>query len=296
VYNLLESVPNFSEGRDRSVLEAIRAAITHAGARVLDIHANEDHNRSVFTVVADPDALVEALAAGIAVAVGRIDLRNHAGIHPRVGAADVVPIVRFAPDDDRPERAARLLGRRIALLGVPVVAYGSLAGGTRPADFRKGGIEGLTERMKDGAVTSLFGPPLPHPSAGVVMLGVRPPLVAFNVDLDTDDVELARSIAAAIRERDGGLPGVQALGLRTSNGAQVSTNLIDIDATPLHVVVAEIERLAAEAGAGIRGSELVGLMPARAAAQAAGAALRLPGMAADRILEVATSGEFGTQA
>jgi glutamate formiminotransferase / 5-formyltetrahydrofolate cyclo-ligase len=295
VYNLLESVPNFSEGRDRSVLEAIRAAITHAGARVLDIHADEDHNRSVFTVVADPDALVEALAAGIAVAVGRIDLRNHEGIHPRVGAADVVPIVRFAPDDDRPERAARLLGRRIALLGVPVVAYGALGGGTRPADFRKGGLEGLTERMKDGATTSLFGPPLPHPSAGVVLLGVRPPLVAFNVDLDTDDVELARSIAAAIRERDGGLPGVQALGLRTSNGAQVSTNLIDIDATPLHAIVAEIERLAGEAGAGIRRSELVGLMPARAAAAAAAAALRLPGMSADRTLEVATSGEFGTQ-
>jgi glutamate formiminotransferase / 5-formyltetrahydrofolate cyclo-ligase len=296
MYGLLESVPNFSEGRDRGVLEAIRAAMANAGARVLDIHADEDHNRSVFTVVADPDGLVEALAAGIAVAVGRIDLRNHEGVHPRVGAADVVPIVQFAADDDRPERAARLLGRRIALLGVPVVAYGALADGTRPAAYRQGGLERLVERMGAGEVTAMFGPGTPHPSAGVVLLGVRPPLVALNVDLDTGDVELARSIAAAIRERDGGLPGVQALGLRTSNGAQVSTNLIDIDATPLHVIVAEIERLAAEAGAGVRRSELVGLMPARAAAQAAGAALRLPGMAADRTLEVATSGEFGTQA
>jgi glutamate formiminotransferase len=178
---------------------------------------------------------------------------------------------------------------------VPVVAYGALADGTRPAAYRQGGLERLVERMGAGEVTAMFGPGTPHPSAGVVLLGVRPPLVALNVDLDTGDVELARSIAAAIRERDGGLPGVQALGLRTSNGAQVSTNLIDIDATPLHVIVAEIERLAAEAGAGVRRSELVGLMPARAAAQAAGAALRLPGMAADRTLEVATSGEFGTQ-
>ncbi|MDX6591886.1 MAG: glutamate formiminotransferase / 5-formyltetrahydrofolate cyclo-ligase [Gaiellales bacterium] len=295
MYGLLESVPNFSEGRDRTILEAIRAAMANAGARVLDIHSDEDHNRSVFTVVADPDGLVEALAAGIAVAVGRIDLREHEGVHPRVGAADVVPIVRFAPDDDRPERAARLLGRRIALLGVPVVPYGALADGTRPASYRQGGIERLTERMNAGEVTPLFGPASPHPSAGVVLLGVRSPLVALNVDLESDDVELARSIAAQVRERDGGLPGVQALGLRTSKGAQVSTNLIDIDATPLHVLVSEIERLASEAGAGIRGSELVGLMPARAAAQAAGSALRLPGMSADRTLEVATAGEFGTQ-
>jgi glutamate formiminotransferase len=293
MYGLLESVPNFSEGRDRGVLEAIRAAMANAGARVLDIHADEDHNRSVFTVVADPDALVEALAAGIAVAVGRIDLRRHEGVHPRVGVADVVPIVQFSPDDDRPERAARLLGRRIALLGVPVVAYGALGGGSRPAAYRQGGLERLDERMQAGEVSSMYGPAAPHPSAGVVLLGVRPPLVALNVNLDTPDVELARSIAATVRERDGGLPGVQALGLQTSNGAQVSTNLIDIDATPLHVVVAEIERLAAEAGAGITGSELVGLMPARAATAAAGAALRLPGMAADRTLEVAASGEFG---
>ncbi|MDX6552315.1 MAG: glutamate formiminotransferase / 5-formyltetrahydrofolate cyclo-ligase [Gaiellales bacterium] len=295
MYGLLESVPNFSEGRDRSVLEAIRSAMANAGARVLDIHADEDHNRSVFTVVADPDGLVEAIAAGIAVAVGRIDLRRHEGVHPRVGAADVVPIVRFAPDDDRPERAARLLGRRIALLGVPVVAYGALADGTRPAVYRQGGLDRLAERMTAGEVPSLFGPASPHPSAGVVLLGVRPPLVALNVNLDTDDVELARSIAASIRERDGGLPGVQALGLRTSKGAQVSTNLIDIDATPLHVLVSEVERLAAQAGAGIRESELVGLMPARVAAQAAGAALRLPEMTADRTLEVASAGEFGTQ-
>lgn len=278
------------------MLDAIGQAMADAGGRVVDVHADGDHNRSVFTVVAPAEQLVEALAAGIAVAVARIDLRSHEGVHPRVGAADVVPIVRFADDDDRPERAARLLARRVAMLGVPVLGYGELGDGRRPAFYRKGGPGRLAERLATGELQPLAGPDELHETAGAVLLGVRGPLVAFNIDLDIADVGVARSIAAAIRERDGGLPGVQAIGLalRSSGRAQVSTNLIDIDATPLWQVFSEVERLAAERGVGVHGSELVGLMPASVAAEVAGRALRLPAMAADRVLEVAAAGEFGT--
>ena len=296
--NLLEAVPNFSEGRDQEVLEAIGRAMTDAGGWVLDVHADADHNRSVFTVVAQPEQLVEALAAGISVAVARIDLTSHAGVHPRVGAADVVPVVRFDPADERPERAARALARRIAMLGVPVLGYGELEGGRRPAFYRRGGPAVLAERLAGGELEPLAGPAEPHPTAGVTLLGVRSPLIAFNVNLDSDDAELARDIAHQIRERDGGLPGVQAIGLAlTSSGrVQISTNLVDLEATPLHRVAEEVERLAGERGVTVHGAELVGLLPARAAAQAAARALRLPAMPPDRLLEVATGGEFGRAA
>jgi glutamate formiminotransferase len=293
MHGLLESVPNFSEGRDTALLETIRAAMTDAGGRVLDVHSDADHNRSVFTVVADPDSLVDALAAAISVAVARIDLTRHEGVHPRVGSADVVPLVRFDPDDDRPERAARALARRVAMLGVPALGYADLGEGRRPVFFRQGGTARLAERVAGGELEPLAGPAKLHPTAGAVLIGVRPPLVAFNLDLETDEIEVARDIAAAIRERDGGLAGVQALGLRAGGRAQVSTNLIDVDGTPLAEIVSTVDRLAAERGTSIVRSELVGLMPARVAAASAAAALRLPSLGPDRLLEVATAGEFG---
>jgi glutamate formiminotransferase len=291
---LLEAVPNFSVGRDPDVLAAIRAAI-EPRARVLDVHADADHNRSVFTCAGAADGLVEGLAAGIAVAAGLIDLAAHEGVHPRVGAADVVPIVRFRAGDPEPARVAHALGERIGRLGIPVIGYAELGDGRRPAFYRAGGTQGLAAKLAAGDAVPLYGPAQLHPTAGAVLLGVRPPLVAFNVDLRTDDVEVARAIAAAVRERDGGLPGVQALGLRLGrNGrAQVSMNLIDVAATPLHAVVAEVGRLAACHGVEVERGELVGLMPAATAAAAAGAALRIDGMAADRVLEVAAGGEFG---
>jgi glutamate formiminotransferase / 5-formyltetrahydrofolate cyclo-ligase len=291
---LLEAVPNFSVGRDLDVLAAIRAAI-EAHARVLDVHADADHNRSVFTCVGDADGLVEGLEAGIAVAAKRIDLGAHEGVHPRVGAVDVVPVVRFRAGDPGPLRVARALGERIGRLGIPVLGYAELGDGRRPADFRAGGTDGLAAKLAAGDAVPLYGPARLHPTAGAVLLGVRPPLVAFNVDLGTDDVELARAIAAAVRGRDGGLPGVQALGLRLgrSGRAQVSMNLIDVGATPLHLVVAEVARLASERGVQVERGELVGLMPAATAAAAAGSALRIDGMTADRVLEVAAGGEFG---
>jgi len=294
MHGLLEAVPNFSVGRDPGVLAAIRRAI-EGHARVLDVHADADHNRSVFTCVGGADGLVDGLAAGIAVAVERIDLAAHEGVHPRVGAADVIPIVRFREGDPEPARVAHALGERIGRLGIPVLGYAELGDGRRPAFFRAGGTEGLAARISAGEAVPLYGPARLHPTAGAVLLGVRPPLVAFNVDLRTDDVEVARAIAAAVRARDGGLAGVQALGLRLAGSgcAQVSMNLIDVTATPLHVVVAEVVRLAGERGVEVERGELVGLMPAATAAAAAGAALRIDGMAADRVLEVAAGGEFG---
>ena len=291
---LLESVPNFSEGRDAATLDVIRRALA-AHVRVLDVHADADHNRSVFTCIGPPADLVEGLAAAIAAAAERIDLRTHEGVHPRVGAADVVPFVRFQAGDAEPEHAARLLGERVGALGIPVLGYGDLGGGRRPASLRTGGVEALAARLESGEVEPLFGPAKLHPTAGAVLLGVRPPLVAFNLELDTGDIEVARAVATAVRARDGGLPGVQALGLRLAGTgrAQVSMNLIDVAVTPLHRVIREVERLAAEHDAAVVGGELVGLMPASVAASVAGSALRLPGLSPDRILEVAAAGEFG---
>ena len=292
---LLECVPNFSEGRDEAALAAIRAAI-EAHARVLDVHADADHNRSVFTCVGTEAGLVEGIAAGVAEAAARIDLRRHEGVHPRVGAADVVPFVRFAAGDEAPERAARAVGERIGASGIPILGYAELGGGLRPAHFRAGGTERLAARLAAGEVVPLYGPPELHETAGAVLLGVRTPLVAFNVDLATADAGIARDIAASVRERDGGLPGVQALGLRLAGRAQVSMNVVDLTATPLHQVVAEVERLASAHGVAVVGGELVGLVPAAVAAQAAGSALMLAEMTPEHVLEVAVSGRFGASA
>ena len=291
---LLEAVPNFSEGRDRSLIDAIAAAIdTHA--RVLDVHADADHNRCVVTCVGEPDDLADGVAAGAAVAIERIDLRRHHGVHPRVGAADVLPIVRFAGGDPRPVECARRLAAAIGALGVPVFGYAELGEGRRPAFYRAGGPERLAERAADGELAPLAGPAGLHPTAGATLVGVRDPLVAFNLELDSSDEAVARAIASAVRARDGGLPGLQAIGLRlaSSGRAQVSMNLIDIAATPLWRVVEEVSEQAAARGARVVAGELVGLIPAGAAWEAAAHGLRLGDRRADRVLETAVWGEFG---
>jgi glutamate formiminotransferase len=283
----LESVPNFSEGRDRATIEAIGAALSR-GARVLDVHSDPDHNRSVFTVVGDDDALVDAVVAAVEVARDRIDLRRHAGAHPRIGAADVVPVVPLRRTDmERAKEAARTVAERIGALGLPVFLYGELAPARAPAFFRRGGTEELSERLADG-LTPDFGPHELHPSAGGVIVGARRPLIAFNVDLRGATLDDARVIASAIRERDGGFPGVRALGLElpSSGRVQVSMNVEDWEASALHEIVARIESEAAELGVSVERAELVGLMPAGAAAAAAGPALRIEGFDATRLLEL----------
>ncbi len=294
VHGLIEAVPNFSVGSDRATIGAIAGAI-EAHARVLDIHADADHNRSVFTCVGAPGALVDGLADAVAVAIERIDLGSHRGVHPRVGAADVIPFVRFAPDDPAPLVAARALGERIAEMGIPCFGYGELGDGRRPAFFRSGGPERLSERVVAGEISPAYGPGEIHATAGAVLLGVRPPLVAFNIDLATQERAIAAQIAAAVRASSGGLPGVQAIGLvlGSTGRAQVSMNLIDIAATPLWRVVEEVRRLAAQRGVEVVGSELVGLMPASVAWASAAHGLGLPDSAADRVLEVALAGQFG---
>jgi glutamate formiminotransferase len=284
----LESVPNFSEGRDRATLDALAGALS-ARARLLDVHADADHNRSVFTLVADEHALVEALVAAIACARERIDLRRHEGAHPLVGAADVVPVVPVRPGDmERAKRAALALAERVGgELDLPVFVYGELAPGRGPAFFRAEGLEGLRRRVESGELAPEFGPARIEERSGAVLVGARRPLIAFNVNL-RGDLEAAREIAAAVRERDGGFPGVRALGLELPRAGlvQVSMNVEDWEAAALHDLLAAIEREASARGAKVVGSELVGLMPGGAAAAAAGAALRIDGFDASRVLEL----------
>jgi glutamate formiminotransferase len=282
----LESVPNFSEGRDRATIDAIGEALS-AHARLLDVHADADHNRSVFTVVGSESDLSDALVAGIAVAIERIDLRAHEGAHPRIGAADVVPFVPLAPGEmERARRAATATGERIGReLGLPVFVYAPPERG--PAYYRRGGPAGLQQRVDDRELEPDFGPRRLHESAGGVILGARRPLIAFNVNL-RGDVATARAIAAVVRERGGGFPGVRALGLDLPRAGlvQVSMNVEDWEAAALHDIVARIDEEAQARGAEVAGSELVGLMPAGAAAAAAGAMLRIEGFNASHVLEL----------
>jgi glutamate formiminotransferase len=256
---------------------------------LLDVHADEDHNRSVFTLVGEEKQLEDALVAGVATAKERIDLRRHEGAHPRIGAADVVPVVPIDHADfPRARRVARLVGKRLAAeLGLPVFFYGELGGGNGPSFFRKGGPEQLQRRVDDGELKPDYGPPFLDDAAGGVLVGARRALIAFNVNL-RGDVAGAREIAALVRERGGGFPGVRALGLDLPRAGfvQVSMNVEDWEAAALHEIVARVEAEAATRGLEVIGSELVGLMPAGAAAPAAGAALRIEGFDASRVLEL----------
>jgi glutamate formiminotransferase/glutamate formiminotransferase/formiminotetrahydrofolate cyclodeaminase len=285
----LEAVPNISEGRDRTLIGLVGTVIAEH-ARLLDIHSDPDHNRSVFTLVGDDVEVVDALLAAIAVAKARIDLRLHEGVHPRIGAADVVPVVPIRPEDmERAKAAALTLAERIGEeLGLPVFLYGEVGGGRGPAFFRRGGPAGLQERIDAGELAPDFGPGTIDPAAGGVVVGARRPLIAFNVNLAGASGEVAREIAAVVRERGGGFPGLRALGLdlpRTGK-AQVSMNVEDWEATALHDILAAVEREAHARGAEVVGSELVGLMPAGAAAAAAGSLLRIHGFDASRLLEL----------
>ena len=285
----LESVPNFSEGRDRETIDAIGEALARE-ADVLDVHSDPDHNRSVFTLVAEERSLIEALLAGIARARERIDLRRHVGAHPRIGAADVVPIVALDPEqrERAGECALTLAGRIGSELGLPVFLFGDSAPGRGPAFYRRGGPQALQRRIDDGELEPDFGPRRLEPSAGGVIVGARRPLIAFNVNLATEDVEIARAIASVVRERDGGFVGVRALGLGLplAGRAQVSMNIEDYEASALHDVVERVEEEARARGVEIAAAELVGLIPAGAAAAAAGAMLRIDGFNASHVLEL----------
>jgi glutamate formiminotransferase / 5-formyltetrahydrofolate cyclo-ligase len=261
----LLGVPNFSEGRNERVIDALEATLG-SHARILNVHFDAQHNRSVFTIAATPDRMVEALIAGAKHALDLIDLRGHQGLHPHIGALDVCPAVWFRDDQHEPAReVARAAAEGIAALGIPVFFYGELASALdrrERAYFRQGGPAELARRMEAGDLEPDLGPSEPHPSAGATLVTAREPLVAFNVELDTSNPEIARRIASELREEGGGLAGVRALGLpREGERTQVSINLHDPCEIPLARVVAEIFRLAAEHGVRPIEAELVGLAP-----------------------------------
>jgi glutamate formiminotransferase len=285
----LESVPNFSEGRDHSTIEALRGALARS-AEVLDVHADVDHNRSVFTLVGEDEALIDALVSGVACARDRIDLRAHEGAHPRIGSADVVPVVALnRVDSERARRCALELAERIGTeLDLPVFLYGESAADRGPAFFRRGGPAELQRRIDAGELEPDFGPKHLDERAGGVIIGARRPLIAFNVNLETDDVEIARSIAAVVREKGGGFPGVRALGLSLPSvgRAQVSMNVEDYEAAALHEIVERVGKEAQALGTRVAGTELVGLMPAGAALAAAGSVLQIDGFNPSHVLEL----------
>ena len=283
---LVECVPNFSEGRDAAIIDALRSAITGvAGVQLLDMQSDAAHNRSVFTLVGTPDATVEAAFAAMRVATRLIDLTKHSGEHPRMGATDVVPFVPVAgvTMDDCVALAKRL-GERVGReLEIPVFLYARAA--TRPdrvllPEVRKGEFEGMRGRTLEPD----SGPTRVHPTAGATAIGARPFLVAFNVYLDTQEIVVAKDIAKEIRTSSGGLPGVQASGFIVDGLAQVSMNLLDIDITSPAVVFNAIKARAEKRGVGVQYSEIVGLVPERALIGAAESLLRLSN-AGDHVLE-----------
>jgi glutamate formiminotransferase len=257
------SVPNFSEGRDEDAIAAIRSAF--GGAELLDRHSDPVHNRTVLTLAAGAGSLRTALADGARACLERIDIRGHDGAHPCVGALDVCPLVWL--DDDGHEEA-RVLALAVAGdlgdLGVPVFLYGELAVSPERAErayFRRGGVDALAGRMAAGELAPDFGPAAPHPTGGATLVTARPPLAAFNVELDTSDIAVAAAVAADLRESGGGLPGVRAIGIDLGRCAQVSTNVHDPLAVPLGAVIERVRELAARHGAAPVAGEVVGLVP-----------------------------------
>lgn len=266
----LLAVPNVSEGSDAERLARLERAFVR-GVALLDRHSDTDHGRTVFTLAGAGEALVEALTAGAEEALETIAMDRYRGAHPAIGALDVCPVVWFDPADRAAARTeAVAVATQIGGLGIPVFLYGELArdpGRAERAYFRNGGLGELWLRMESGELRPDFGPELPHRTAGATLVTARPPLAAFNVELDSDDVEVARAVAAGLRESGGGLAGVRAIGLLLGSGrAQVSTNIHDPLAVPLGEVVERVRELAAPLGARPLEAELVGLVPRAALA------------------------------
>jgi len=266
---LIESVPNFSEGRRIEVVDALAAAVARTpGVHLLDRTSDASHNRSVLTMAGEADAVTRALEATIEVAIREIDMERHTGEHPRIGAVDVVPFVPLGETTmDQAVTLARAFGRGVAeRFEIPVFLYARAA--TRPdrvrlADVRRGGYEGLRDEIATNGREPDFGPARTHPRAGAMAVGARPFLIAWNINLESADVDLAKRIARRVRESGGGLPAVQANGfmIEELGCAQVSMNLLDFATTPIWRVWEEVRAVAAEDGVSLRESELIGLAP-----------------------------------
>lgn len=290
---IIESIPNVSEGRRPEVVARIAAAIRAVpGVRLLDHSSDASHNRSVFTLVGDAPSLEAATLALFEEAVSAIDLRTHRGEHPRLGAVDVVP---FVPIEGVTMTECVALAKDVAAsvarrFGVPVYLYEDAS--RNPArrnleDIRRGEFEGLAAKMADRAWAPDFGPARPHPSAGATVIGARMPLIAYNINLDTDRLDVAKKIAAAVRHSSGGLRYVKAMGVRVEdrNLTQVSMNLTNFQQTPMFRVFELVKREAARYGVSVLESEIVGLVPSAALVSSAEYYLQLERFGADQILE-----------
>jgi glutamate formiminotransferase len=290
---ILECVPNFSEGGDSKTLTAIAEVFEEfPDVDLVDYSGDIDHNRSVFTFLGKPKDVVEAAFAAAGRALELIDMRRQSGVHPRLGAVDVVPFIPLgqARMTDAVE-AAHLFGRRLfEAFGVPVYFYGQAARSHKRkelADIRRGGYEGLTRKMTHPEGLPDVGEPSFNPRHGATAVGAREPLVAFNVNLKSSDLKLAQHIASQIREKNGGLKFVRAIGLmlKSRNVVQVSMNLTNTRETPLKTVYDEIARLAAGQGVEVLESELIGLAPKYAFAGTTPTRLKLLNFGDDRLLE-----------
>ena len=287
----LECVPNISEGQRQDVIDACAGAASAPGVLVLDVSSDPDHNRTVLTLLGEAGDLVRAVEALAAATIEHIDVSGNRGVHPFLGALDVVPFVPLESGHmPAAVEAAHRAADTLADLGLPVFIYGEAASDpsrTALADHRRGGLARLAERMASGEWPPDRGPNRLHPTGGAVNVGARPPLVAFNLLLDTDQLAAAKRIAASLRESGGGPPGVRALGflLESRGQAQVSVNLTDCERTSLLDVVQRADELAQAAGVRVVETELIGLAPRRTVPPGGTEALRLPGLSPRQILE-----------
>jgi glutamate formiminotransferase len=290
---LIECIPNVSEGRRVEVIEAMAAAIRSVrGVRLLDYSSDASHNRSVFTLAGEEEPLEQAILALYEQAVAQIDLRDHQGEHPRIGAVDVVP---FVPIEGIDMAGCVALARRVAAavaerFGVPVFLYEDAASSPirrNLEDIRRGEFEGLATKMQSPDWRPDFGPDAPHPSAGASVIGARMPLIAYNINLNTDRLDVAKKIAAAIRQSSGGFRYVKAMGVRLEDRGivQVSMNLTNYQKTPIHRVFDVVKREAARYGVMVLESEIVGLVPLAALVDTAVHHLQLDLFTPEQVLE-----------
>ena len=290
---LFETIPNFSEGRDQAKIEEILGAFRgRSGVKLIDHKADPDHNRLVVTAVGGAGPLKDAVLAAVGAAVRLIDMRVHQGQHPRMGAVDVIP---FVPVKNARMAEAVQVSREVArevaeTYDIPVFLYEESAGDPARknlADIRKGQFEGMVEKLKTPGWKPDFGKPVPHPTAGVVAIGARMPLVAFNVNLATDSMEVAEAMAKAVRHLSGGLRFCKAIGveLKERGIVQVSMNMTDFTRTPLHRALELIRAEAKRYGVSIVGSEIVGVVPMAALVDVAAYYMGLEHFGIDQVLE-----------
>lgn len=291
---IIQCVPNFSEGRDPAVVQALLVAVRSVpGIWLLDHSMDADHHRAVLTFVGPPEAVGDAALQAIRTATRLIDLRRHTGVHPRIGATDVVPFVPIqGVTMEDCVALARRIGRKVGEeLGIPVFLYEEAASDPRRArleSIRRGGLLGLKSRMESDATwTPDYGPAVLHETAGAIVIGARPTLIAFNVNLKTSELPIAQAVAKAVRQSNGGLPGVKAIGVELpSRGlVQVSMNLTDYRVTPLHIAFQAVKKECAKYGADIAGSEFIGLVPQEALDQVGAAFLECERFDATHVLE-----------